>query len=253
MSKRVGFLGCGKIGQAMLKHLLEQGEHSVSFVQDICYQAGPEAAFPVVKAQDEALLAQTDLVVECANASVLKDNFDGILAHCDLMVFSSTVFSDAAFEAHAREVAARTGHKIFLPHGAILGLDGISDGAQLLTSVRIVTTKNPASLGRTDTERTVVYDGPTREACRLYPRNVNVHAGIALAALGFDRTQSVIVSDPAVNTNAHKIVAEGEGIHFELDISSFTTGGVTGKYTPYSACGSLDRVLQSGGTVFRFV
>lgn len=253
MSKQVGFLGCGKIGQTMLHHLLDQGEHSISFVQDIFFEAQEGMSFPVVKEQDAALLAQTDLVVECATADVLKANFDGILAHSDLMMFSVTAFSDAEFEAHAKEVIAKSGHKVFLPHGAILGVDGIFDGRNLLSSVSIVTTKNPPSLGRTDTERTVVYEGPTREACKLYPRNVNVHATIALAGLGFDKTTSMIVCDPSVNTNAHKIVIDGEGIHFELDISSFTSGGVTGKYTPHSACGSLDRVLQSGDSPFRFV
>ena len=253
MSKRVGFLGCGKIGKAMLHHLMEQGEHSVSFIQDIFFQPEEGMTFPVVTERSDALLAQTDLVVECATADVLKANFDAILEHCDLMMFSVTAFSDADFEAHARQVLAQSAHKVYLPHGAILGVDGIFDGRDLISSVSIVTTKNPPSLSRTDTQRTVVYEGPTREACKLYPRNVNVHATIALASLGFDKTSSTIISDPSVNTNAHKIVVDGEGIHFELDISSFTTGGVTGKYTPYSACGSLDRVLQGGSAPFRFV
>lgn len=254
MAKQVGFLGCGKIGKTMLHHLLEQGEHSISFIQDIFFEKEAGMDFPVVTQQNETLLEQTDLVVECATADVLKANFDSILAHCDLMMFSVTAFSDADFETHAKEAVAKSGHKIYLPHGAILGIDGIFDGHKLIDSVSITTTKNPSSLGRDDTQRTVVYEGPTREACMLYPRNVNVHATIALSGIGFDKTYSRIISDPAVNTNTHKIVVDGEGIHFELDISSFTTGGVTGKYTPYSACGSLDRVLQSNtGNPFSFV
>lgn len=251
---RVGFLGCGKIGQKMLNHLLEQGEHTISFVQDLAYEAPEGATYPVVREQDESLLEQTDLVVECATSAVLKANFDKIIEHCDFMIFSVTAFADADFEAHAREVLAKSEHKFYLPHGAILGTEGIFDGRKLITSVSIVTTKNPASLSRTDTVRTVVCDGTTREACKAYPRNVNVHASIALAGLGFDKTRSMIVSDPAVNTNTHHIVVDGEGIHFEFDISSFSTGGVTGKYTPYSACGSLDRVLESKtDTPFYFV
>lgn len=85
-----------------------------------------------------------------------------------------------------------------------------------------------------------------------YPRNVNVHATVALAGLGFDRTRSAIISDPAVHTNSHKILVDGEGIHFELNVSSFANGGVTGKYTPYSAVGSLRRVLDADRG-FRFV
>ena len=248
---RVGFLGCGKIGEAMVNDLLRRGKDTVSFVQAFDYQ-DEQKRYPVITEQDESLLAQTDLVVECATADALKQNFEGIIRHCNLMTFSVTAFSDHKFETYAKETAKKYGHHIYLPHGAILGVDGIADGQSLLTQVSILTTKNPKSLGRTDEERTVVYDGPTRQACALYPRNVNVHATVALAGLGFDQTRSMIVSDPAVSTNTHIITAEGDGIHFRIEVSSFSTGGVTGKYTPYSACASLARVLQDGG-VLRFV
>ncbi len=249
--KNIGFLGCGKIGATMLNSLSNFEGISVSFVQALDF--APEGrTFPVVVAQDEALLEKTDLVVESATANVLKANFDNIIKHCDVMIFSVTAFADEAFERHAKEQAAKYGRRIYLPHGAILGVDGIADGSQLLTEVSIVTTKSPQSLGRNDTERTVVCECSTREACALYPRNVNVHATVALAGIGFDRTRSIVVSDPAVNTNTHVIDLKGDGIHFCLEISSFSTGGVTGKYTPYSACASLARVLGQGGP-FRFV
>ncbi len=249
--KNIGFLGCGKIGGTMLDSLESFEDTSVSFVQALDF-ASEGRAFPVVTAQDEALLEKTDLVVESATANVLKANFDSIIKHCDVMIFSVTAFADEAFERHAKALAAQYGRKIYLPHGAILGVDGIADGSALLTEVSIVTTKSPQSLGRSDTERTVVCECSTREACALYPRNVNVHATVALAGIGFDRTRSVVVSDPAVNTNTHVIDLKGDGIHFCLEISSFSTGGVTGKYTPYSACASLARVLGQGGP-FRFV
>ena len=253
MIKSVGFLGCGKIGRSMLEHLVEQGGISISFVQDIFFEPKPEDGFPVVKEQDASLIRQSELVVESANADVLKENFDGIIKYCDLMPFSVTAFSDAIFEAHAHEMLKKFGRKLLLPHGAILGIDGIFDGRSLLTDVCITTIKNPKSLGRTDTERMVLYDGSTREICKLYPRNVNVHATLALAGRGFDSTHSILISDPAVNTNTHKISIHGENIDFELNVSSFSTGGVTGKYTPYSACGSLDRVLQNQSSGFCFV
>lgn len=249
--KNIGFLGCGKIGGSMLESLKSFKDVSVSFVQALDFSAKGRA-FPVVTGQDEALLAKTDLVVESATADVLKANFDGIIKHCDVMTFSVTAFSDEAFECHAKELAEKYGRKIYLPHGAILGVDGIADGNSLLTDVSIVTTKSPKSLGRDDTERAVVCECSTREACALYPRNVNVHATVALAGIGFDRTRSVVISDPAVNTNTHVIDVKGDGIHFCLEISSFSTGGVTGKYTPYSACASLARVLGKG-SLFRFV
>ncbi len=242
--KRVGFLGCGKIGGRMLNDLLETGEHQVAFVQDPFYQGEKETGFPVTKTQKRELLQCTDLVIETATADVLKENIVGILEFCDLMVFSVTAFSDDDFYQQVQELIGKYNRKVYLPHGAILGVDGIADGNSLISSIAIETTKNPKSLGRTDEKHTVVYEGTTRDACKAYPRNVNVHATVALAGIGFDKTRSMIISDPSVSTNTHKIIIEGEGIHFELLISSFSTGGVTGKYTPYSAVASMYRVLD---------
>ena len=247
---RVGLLGCGKIGSMLLADLQQSGKHQVTFIQDpFC---GEKGEIPVTAAADAELLAQTDLVIETATASVLKENIAQILVHCDIMLFSVTAFADDAFLKEVQELTEKYHHKVYLPHGAILGVDGIADGRALITSVEITTTKNPKSLGREDEVRTVVYEGCTRGACEAYPRNVNVHATVALAGIGFDKTHSRIVSDPSVSTNTHVIKVEGEGIHFELTISSFSTGGVTGKYTPYSAVASMHKVLDDKEG-FRFV
>lgn len=243
--RRVGLLGYGKIGRAMAQELSALEEAQLVFIQDPFVTSSEFA--PVFQQPDPWRYASVDLVIECATADVLKEQIDPILSNCDLMMFSVTAFSDAAFEQKALDLCQRFGTHIYLPHGAILGLDGIFDGRSLIRSVCIETTKNPASLGRTDPQRTVLYEGPTREACRLFPRNVNVHAAIALAGLGFDRTTSRIVADPDVRTNTHIITVEGDGFSFRLDVSSFSSGGVTGAYTPVSARGSLRRLLDVQG------
>lgn len=182
--------------------------------------------------------------MECATADVLKADISAILAHCDLLLFSVTAFSDESFSRQAAELCCRYGRHIYLPHGAILGLDGLADARPLLHEVRITTTKSPRSLGLPDGERAVVYEGPTRGACHRFPRNVNVHATVALAGIGFDQTISRIIADPLVTTNSHLIEAVGEGIHFNIKVVSTAGEGVTGSYTPVSACGSLERVLE---------
>ncbi len=245
----IGFLGMGKIGRALAAEAVRLG-HEVAYVYDPFLSA--DSGLPLVTSLEDPRCAGASLVVECATADALKQGFDRIIAHSNLLVFSLTAFSDADFAAHAESEARRLGRHIDFPHGAILGLDGIWDGRELLREVRIETVKSPASLGLSLTERTVVFEGPTRAACAAFPRNVNVHAAVALAGIGFDKTQSRIVADPSVSTNTHRITAEGEGIHMEVTISSFTTGGVTGIYTPKSACGSLARALSAADT-FAFV
>ncbi len=250
--KRVGFLGCGKIGKSLAKHIMNLENAELSFIQDLAFENDIDATCPIITEPDETLYANTDLIIEGATASVLNAHLELILKHCDLMMFSVTAFSDKTFEEKASALRAQYHHNIYIPHGAILGIDGIYDAHAIWSEVHIVTTKSPKSLGRNDTERTVLYDGPTRDVCSLYPRNVNVHACIALAGVGFDQTHSTIIADPAVDTNAHIITIKGEGIDITMDISSYANGAVTGAYTPYSACGSLDRIL-GGASSLQFV
>ena len=239
--KKIGFLGCGKIGQALLKHVKEEGYGEIVFIEDPFAELPGE---PVIRKAQEEFYEKTDLIVECATADVLKEHIELILKHGDLLMFSVTAFSDTNFMLQADELCQKYNRTIYLPHGAILGLDGIFDGRKVWKEVTIVTTKSPKSLGREDKERKVVYEGPTREACKLYPRNVNVHAAIALAGIGFDKTKSKIISDPAVSTNAHTISLKGDGMNITLDVESFAAGAVTGAYTPHSACGSMDRICK---------
>lgn len=239
--KKIGFLGCGKIGRVVLEHAQKAG-CKIAFIQDPFVQEMGD--IPCIVKPAPALYAEADLVVECSTADALKESFDALIAECDLLVFSLTAFSDATFAAHAEAAARASGHHIYFPHGAILGLDGIRDAREIIQQASIETIKSPASLGLTLNERKVVFDGTTRDACVAFPRNVNVHAAVALAGIGFDRTHSRIIADPAATTNAHTISIEGDGIRFTIAIDAFTTGGVTGVYTPLSACGSLDRILQ---------
>lgn len=247
MEKKIGFLGCGKIGSSLYKHINENSKGSVCFIQDPFWPKDGEAVCPVVDKAQENLYREADLIIECATASVLKQNIHFILENCDLLLFSVTAFADEEFEKQVKELCKKSGHHVYLPHGAILGLDGIFDGKKALQKVSIETRKSPASLGISCEERKIVFEGTTREACKAFPRNVNVHAAIALAGIGMDQTHSKIIADPAVDTNEHSIIVEGTGFMFRLEISSLGKGAVTGAYTPMSACGSLDRVLGSDG------
>ena len=101
------------------------------------------------------------------------------------------------------------------------------------------------------TEKTVLFEGSTREACKKFPRNVNVHAGIAIAGLGFDKTRSRIVADPDVKGNTHKIEVTADGVQFDIEVCSIPKGLVTGAYTPLSAFFTLKRVIggENGLTI----
>ena len=120
-------------------------------------------------------------MIKTATQQAVVDLAPNILEYSDMAVFSTSAFADEQFEAKAMELCNKYSRKIYIPHGAILELDGIRDGKEKLESVTITTIKKPGNIGRTDAKRTVLFEGPTRDACKLYPRNVNVHASIAIA------------------------------------------------------------------------
>lgn len=252
MKKQVALLGFGTIGQYLFQQLRARDDVEVTCV----YKANKETNHTVpdglainspVELENLLGKGKIDLVVEAATSQAVQELTPKILQYADLVVLSTTAFADEAFEAQALELCNRYSRKIYVPHGAILGLDGIRDGKGKLESVTITTTKKPVNLGRTDTERTVLFDGPTRSACRLYPRNVNVHASVAIAGLGFDKTRSRIIADPDSEGNAHMIEIVAEGMKFKVEICSIPLGLVTGAYTPVSAFNSVSQILAKNG------
>jgi len=251
MKKRIGIVGFGTIGK-YLYNALAGDAVEVVFIYDKQPVAdqGIKAVVTDSPARVAELCAQgVDLVIESATAQAVTELAPLVLLHADMVVFSSTSFADEAFHRQAEQLCQSSGHRIFVPHGAVLGFDGLSDGKEVLEDVVITTTKRPENLGRTDKEKTVLYDGPTRGACKAYPRNVNVHAGFALAGLGFDRTRSRIVSDPDSPGNMHRIEIKAKGCRFNIDVLSDPISGVTGAYTPVSACASIRRILFGDGIV----
>ena len=214
--KKIAFLGGGKVGQAMAAHVLENKSAEIAFIFDPFRKEDTLLGVPVIRELNETCFEGLDLVVECATADVVKAYAACALKHASFLPFSMTAFREDEVLEGAKKAAAEYGHTLYLPHGAILGLDGIF----------------------------------AREAAGLYPRNVNVHAALSLAGIGFDRTHSRIISDPSVNTNEHVIRVKGEGIDWTIHVTAFAAGAVSGKYVPYSACGSLDRILGSGNVSF---
>jgi aspartate dehydrogenase len=205
-----------------------------------------------ITSESESFSRPVDLIVEAAHTDLIKALASRVIEKSDLLIFSVTALADDDFRESLRNAAFAHGRNVFLPHGAIIGIDGLIDAGPTLQSVTITTTKSPASLGLPPQEHKVVYEGSTRGACAKFPRNVNVHATIALAGVGFDRTISRIVADPSVSTNSHLLEVNGAGYKFKIEVSSEAGGKVSGAYMLQSAVSTLERVSRTAGG-FRFV
>jgi aspartate dehydrogenase len=248
-TRRIGIIGFGTIGRAILAACRDNGLAEVGFVLGRPSAAPPEGLAPelFVTDLDAALARPVDLIVEAAVADVLTRNAERLLASADVLGLSCTALADAATEATIRAACTTHRRRWFVPHGAVLALDGLADGRDAIESVVITTTKSGKSLGVDPDTDGVLYDGPTRGACGRFPRNVNVHAAVALAGIGFDRTISRVVAKPGHGMNEHHIAVAGDGIAWDIRVASPSLGGVTAAYTPRSAIGSIRRILGGAG------
>ena len=111
---------------------------------------------------------------------------------------------------------------VYLPSGAISGIDALKSVKNELDSVVLITTKHPDSLRGAPffeqfkqnldeiKEPSTIFEGTASEAVRLFPKNVNVSALLSLVGLGSHETIVKIVVDPSTTKNTHVITSSGK-------------------------------------------
>ncbi|XP_057253838.1 aspartate dehydrogenase domain-containing protein, partial [Pezoporus wallicus] len=72
-----------------------------------------------------AIRGEVELVVEVAHPCVVTEYGEEILSRADFMVGSPTALSEAGAERRLREAAARGGHTLYVPRGAMWGSEDI--------------------------------------------------------------------------------------------------------------------------------
>lgn len=221
-------IGCGAMGRQVLS-VLERTEETdlevVGLLETPDGKAAAEAvldgAYPVFDDLGALLDRGPNVIAECAGHSAVATHGEAVLAAGKgLIVISVGALADEALLERLRAAAERGGGRILLPAGALAGLDAIA-AARLagLDRVRLTSTKPPRAWLGTPAEvavdlpaltaPVVFFSGSARDAARQYPKNANVAAAVALAGLGFERTEVRLVADPAAEGNSHHIVAEG--------------------------------------------
>src|SRR5439155_17413453 len=130
----------------------------------------------------EALIAGVDLVVEAANKGVVQTVVrDALAAGKGAMLMTIGALADDDLREELVGLAKKNGCKIYLPSGAVMGVDGVKAASEAdLKSVTLVTTKPPAAVDRGKTDRsTLLFSVPAREAVQRFPKNVNVAATLS--------------------------------------------------------------------------
>jgi len=208
---RIGLLGCGNIGHIIAAHA--RGFRIVALF-DKCTERAEELAqssgATAFREFEDFVSGDFDFVVEAASVSAVRAYAPDILTHNkNLVIMSVGALTDQEFLETLRESARRHGRRIYIPSGAIFGLDNLKIGRiSPVKRLLLRTTKSPASLGISTQERRLVFSGKAHECIKAYPKNVNVSVAMSLAA-GRDTDVELYV-DPAVDRNVHELMIEGD-------------------------------------------
>lgn len=238
---RIAILGLGAIGRKLLASIQSSilpGARVAALVR-----AGSAVATEAVPGVDiftdtAALLRwKPDLAIECAGHEVVRTAAPQLLqAGVDVIIVSIGALGDAALR-EALAAAARTGKtRLITVSGAIGGLDALAAACGAgITSVRYTGRKPPLAWRGTPAERvcdldaireaTLVFKGSAADSARLYPKNANVTAAVALAGVGFEKTAVRMLADPAVTNNVHELEVEGDFGRFAIRLENSALPG----------------------------
>ena len=237
----MGLLGCGAIGTqialaidsgkipAILTHVYDDSLDASSKLVDKL-KTKPEIVsnFHLLSSHP------VDIVVEAASQNAVRDAALSVLQNRrDLMIMSVGALLDESIYEILSDACKDFKKTIYLPSGAIAGLDGIKSVKSELESISITTTKHPRSLKgakffeTSDVNldsiktKTIIFEGTAKQAVSLFPANINVAALLSLSGIGSEKTKVRIVADPDTDKNTHHIEASGKFGKMTFTIENF--------------------------------
>lgn len=211
----VGLIGCGAIGGRLAQELGRRfkGTARLIGIYDQEMKAAKRLAQrlrprpPVLPLQ--TLMARSQLLMEAASPKAVGEILPHVIKHRQsLLVMSAGGL--LRNKKLLRQAIAKS-IPIYLPSGALVGIDGIKAGAVgKLRSVTLTTRKPPKALALPKIrKRRLVFQGSALKAVEAFPQNINVAATLALAGVGPRLTRVRIFADPAVRKNIHEVEAVG--------------------------------------------
>ena len=262
--KKVGLIGFGYIAGFIYEQIVTRPELGLDIAFVWNRSPGRLKDVPeglVLDDLSDFASRSPDLVIEMSHPSISRDYAKAILSETDYMMLSVTAMADPELSAELIAAAHANGTSLFIPHGALVGVDNLNEARDNWADVTI-TFRKPA--GNVDLSESgvnagesgsaqVIYDGSVRGAAEKFPRNVNSMATCALASLGFDETRGIMVIDPAATAMSAEVIANGkDGSLLEIRKSEPAVG-VSSPGMLLSQLGSIRRAVTGANPGIVFV
>ncbi|MGM8212162.1 aspartate dehydrogenase [Virgibacillus sp. W0430] len=215
---KVGIIGAGAIATYLMENLSVEKQSNIKvtsvYVRDIDKYKHLENTYGVNLYTEltEFLHADVDIIVEAANIEAAQSLLPKVVEKKDVVLISIGVLSDHLFLQRLHTLAEQNNRYIYLPSGAIGGLDLLQNAyiSEAISEVSLTTRKPAHTLVREPVESSkVVFEGKASDAIKQFPKNINVSIVLALAGLGMDKTNVTIIADPMIENNIHTIEMNG--------------------------------------------
>ncbi|MEK4627385.1 aspartate dehydrogenase [Solibacillus sp. FSL R7-0682] len=215
----IGIIGAGAIAHFLLNEINKKQLNTLQiqsvFVRDREKYRMLEEEYGVRLYTEltEFLNTEIDIVVEVAEIEAVKSLIPAVLRKKDVILISIGALADRETLTNIVQIAEQSGNQIYLPSGAIGGVDLLQNANALGTVTHVsLTTRKPAStlINEPIQEEKVVFQGKATDAIMQFPKNMNVSIVLALAGIGFDKTQVCLVADPHIDQNVHEIKMIGD-------------------------------------------
>ncbi|WP_136442249.1 aspartate dehydrogenase [Pacificoceanicola onchidii] len=259
----VGIIGYGAMAAYVARHLAGSSWALTHCIARKGREAAARAAIgaDVTVAYDaDDLGAVPDLVVDCAGHQGLKAHGAAFLRRGVPVVSASLgALADAQTYQALQEAAESGKTQLQLASGAIGALDALS-AARIggLSDVVYTGRKPPQSWRGTPAEEggclealdeaMTHFEGSARDAALRYPKNANVAAAVALAGVGFDKTQARLIADPKAQGNTHTLSASGAFGSFTFTISGESLPD-TPRTSALAAMSVVDRIFRQSAPI----
>lgn len=223
---KVGIVGCGTIGSEVAKACQGRLKGRLDLIAICDIDEGKAVSLKKILKKNvkvlkiDELVKNVDLVVEAASAKVSAEVLEKAVRNKkDVLIMSvgGLLGRDGLLES-----AKASGIRVYVPSGAICGMDGLrSASIGRIDSVRITTRKPPKALEgapylnensidlKNIKEETVLFEGNASDAMKGFPQNANVSATLSLAGIGPERTWVRIVTSPDYTRNIHEVEIAG--------------------------------------------
>ncbi len=224
---KIGIVGCGTIGGALAKAIDKKFSDKAKLVAlcDIEKQKATKVSSRLKSKPRitslKTLIKSVDLIIEAASASISYEVVkQSVASGKDVMVMST---AGLVGKRKIFTMAKKQSCHIYIPSGAICGLDAIKAASfSRIRTATLTTTKPPRALEGAPyilkkkinlskiKKETIIFSGNAKEAAKVFPKNINVAAILSLAGIGPQKTKVKIVANPAIKRNTHQVEIGGD-------------------------------------------